>query len=380
MSRVNRIFVSILMVTASVGLVLTLVMLGSATAGPFRASLDSLGALFSRAESSAVLRIRGPGRSTDLEFLSALRTNADSLRHPGLFLVGAYDADLPGSLEGVLRIEETLGQPLALIHVYTAWGDRRDQEFPARIVRAIREIGSIPVVTWEPWLSDFENRLHPHLPLRTDRDRGGLAAIAEGVYDFYIDAWAREAAEFGTPILLRFAHEMNDPYRYPWGPQNNDPHEFVAAWHHVVDRFRAAGAENVVWVWSPHVAYEGYPWYYPGESYVDWVATGVLNYGTVAPWSDWWSFDEIFGRHYQELAAYGKPIMLAEFGSLAVGGDRAVWFRDALRDMPERLPDVRALLYFHVSSDQTVTYQALDWSFVHDPATAQGIREAHASW
>src|SRR6185369_3819852 len=49
---------------------------------------------------------------------------------------------------------------------------------------------------------------------------------------------------------LRFAHEMNDPYRYPWGPQNNSKEEYIYAWQHVWQRFQKAGARNVIWTWS----------------------------------------------------------------------------------------------------------------------------------
>lgn len=380
MKRRYRIVVSALIAAASIGIVALLVVLGTATRGPIGAALEAAGDVVRSVESRIAHRLRGPGRAQRMAWLAPLRTNADSLLSPDRVLLGAYDESLPGSLEGVLELEDTLGVPLPLIQVYTAWGDRVDQRFPARIAQAISDIGSIPVITWEPWLVDFENRLHPDIPLRDDRDRTGLADIAAGTYDFYIDAWAESAAGFNRPLLLRFAHEMNDPYRYPWGPQNNEPSEFIAAWRHVVQRFRDAGADNVLWVWSPHVAYEGFDAFYPGDDVVDWTGTGVLNYGTVANWSRWWSFEEIFGQRYPGLARYGKPVMIAEFGSLAVGGDRAAWFTAALEDLPERYPLVQALLFFHVESDQTITYQALDWSFMEDPATVRAIREALETW
>ena len=105
---------------------------------------------------------------------------------------------------------------------------------------------------------------------------------------------------------------------------------------------------------SPHVAYAGYWQYYPGHDAVDWIATGALNYGTVAYWSRWWSFDEIFGRRYHELAGAGKPLMIAELGSLATGGDRGEWNRAALTYLPAYMPRVRALLFYHAGADATV--------------------------
>jgi hypothetical protein len=376
MRRRYRIVTSVLAAAVSVGLVIALVLLGSATEGPIGTVLNAVGSVVSGVESRVAQRIRGPGRAQDMAFIEAMRMNADSLRAPNRLLLGAYDASLPSSLDGVLALEDSLHVRLAVVQVYTAWGDRPEQRFPARILQAIRDMGSIPMVTWEPWLTDFENRLHPHLPLRDARDRGGLATIAEGAYDFYIDAWARDAAQFGSPFLLRLAHEFNDPYRYPWGPQNNKPNDFILAWRRIVDRFRAAGAHNVVWVWAPHIAYEGFEWYYPGDGYVDWVGTGVLNYGTVAHWSEWWTFEEIFGRRYESVAEFGKPIMIAEFGSLTVGGDRAGWFEEALTALPDRFPQVKSLVFFHVPSDQTVTYQALDWSLLQDSASLRAIRTA----
>ena len=75
-----------------------------------------------------------------------------------------------------------------------------------------------------------------------------------------------------------------------------------------------------------------------------------------------------------------KPVMVAEFGSLAVGGDRAKWYRDALANLPKRYPGVRALLFFNASGDQTVTYQKVDWTLQNDSATARAVRESVAGW
>jgi xanthosine utilization system XapX-like protein len=376
MTRLRRIALAAGTLAGSVGLVLALLLLGSAAEGPLATLFGHLGVGVGELESRMARTLRGPGRAADLAWLGPMRDHADSLRHPDALLLGVYDDGLPTTLEHVVSLERALETRFALIQVYTAWGDAADQRFPGRIVEAIHDLGSIPVVTWEPWLTSFESRRHPHLPLRDQRDRDGLAAIARGDYDFYVDTWAREAARFGQPVFVRLGHEMNDPYRYPWGPHNNSAEHFIAAWRRVVDRFRAAGANDVLWVWSPHTAYAGYEAYWPGGDYVDWVATGGLNYGTVAYWSRWWSFDEIFGRHYDFLEGFGKPIMVAEVGSLAIGGDRAAWYREAFTHVEERFPAVRALVLFHSREDATVTPQRLDWSILDDADVRDALREA----
>jgi hypothetical protein len=379
-NRIQRIAWAAAVVASSVLTIRALTALGSESRGPLSAVLAHAGTSVAGLEGRVVRRLRGPGRAAGLRWFEPYRADPARLRDPGAVLLGAYDGAVPGTLQGVLELEKALGVALPLMQLYAAWGDRPEQRFPLRTATAVWELGSVPVITWEPWLTDFESRLHPELPLRQQRDRGGLAAIARGDYDFYVDEWAAEAAEFGKPLFLRFGHEMNDPYRYSWGPQNNRPEDFVAAWRHLVERFRAAGAHNVVWVWSPHVAYAGWESFYPGDDVVDWVATGALNYGSVAHWSRWWSFADIFGRHYESLAALGKPIMVAEFGTLAVGGDRAAWFRDALADFPVRHPAVKALLFFHVAGDATVTYQRLDWSIAGDSAMARTVSESLRPW
>jgi hypothetical protein len=353
--------------------------LGTASEGPLSSALGWLGAATGSIEHRLRERIEGPGRRARLAWAAPYRDDAARLRRPDVVLLGAYDGGIPRTLDGVLALEQRIGAPLPLIQAYAAWGDKPDQRFPLGIVTAIAGLGSIPLVTWEPWLADFESARHPHLPLRDDRDRHGLAAVARGDYDFYIDEWAAEAKRFGKPMLVRFGHEMNDPYRYPWGPQNNTKEEFIAAWRHVVTRFRMAGARNVLWVWSPHVAYQFWDLYYPGDEYVDWVATGVLNFGPIAQWSKWWSVAEIFGTKYERLASFGKPVMIAEFGSLAVGGDRAAWYREALDSLPARYPAVRALLFFQVRDDQTVTYQKVNWSFLDDSLVVGAVR-ASLGW
>ncbi|MDX1623128.1 MAG: glycosyl hydrolase [Gemmatimonadota bacterium] len=380
MRRRHRLAIALGALLLAVGLVVGLTFLGGRAEGPLEGALRRLGDAVSGLESAVVDAVRGPGRSAELEWFAPYRTDATALVGTDTILLGAYHGEIPGTLEGVLELEAALGVTLPLIHGYFAWGDGAEHAFPETFVEAVADLGSVPVITWEPWLTAFESSLHPELPLRAERDENGLADIATGLYDFYVDAWARRAAEHGEPIFLRFAHEMNDPYRYPWGPQNNEPWEFIEAWNHVVERFRAAGADNVVWVWSPHVAYSGYEWFYPGDGTVDWVATGALNYGTVARWSEWWRFDEIFGNHYDTLAALGKPIMIAEFSTLAVGGDRERWFRQALDGLPERYPAVRSLLFFEVSSDATVTYQELDWSIAGDSTAARTVAGGIAEW
>ena len=380
MRRRARVMVVIGILASSLALFFVLTTFSSDAEGPISLAFDRVGTALGSIEHMVRARLRGSDRSDGLRWFEPYRTDIARLRRPDALLLGAYDAGLPNTLDGVVALERAIGTTFPLVQFYSAWGDKASERFPLQLSTAIWDMGSVPVITWEPWLTDFENVNHPSLPLRDARDKHGLAAVARGDYDFYVDGWAAAAAAFGHPLFVRLGHEMNDPYRYPWGPQNNTKEEFIAAWRHVVDRFRRAGARNVIWVWSPHVAHQYWELYYPGDGYVDWVATGALNFGTVAYWSQWWTFRELFGMKYPHLASFGKPVMIAEFGSLAVGGDRVAWYRDALTGLRHQYPAVKALLFFNAAHDRTVTYQQVDWSLAGDPALIRVVADAVKSW
>ncbi|HET9866447.1 MAG TPA: hypothetical protein VFQ06_04075, partial [Nitrospira sp.] len=174
----------------------------------------------SDAEGDALASVRRGSRREYLDPMRPILSSVDALRNPSRTLFGAYDGGFPLTTQGFTQLEDKLRYRFPIISFYTAWGDKPDQQFPTRMVETIDRLGSVPMITWEPWVTDFDTRLRPNLP--AEREYASLAAIGKGDYDFYIVPWARAAAAFKKPIFLRFAHEMNDPYRYPWGPQNGN--------------------------------------------------------------------------------------------------------------------------------------------------------------
>jgi len=377
---IYRLFVVIASLVVGVALVASITYLGKESSGPVEDAFSRIGKAISEFEETYILKQRSKSRSAKLAWFTEAQYNRESLRDPKKIFLGAYDNEAKTSFQPIITLEDSLQTEFPLIHIYGAWGSKREQRFPSDQVRSIATLGSIPVITWEPWLNDFEGSAFKGLPSVDERNKKGLQSVAEGMYDPYLIRWARDAREAKVTLLIRLGHEMNDPYRYPWGPQNNEPEDYISAWRHVVDLFKKENVTNVLWVWAPHLAYGQFKEYYPGDAYVDWVATGTLNYGTVAPWSQWWSFEEIFSRYYEELAEFNKPILIAEFGSLAVGGDRAKWYAEALKDFPRRFPTVRALIFFHNKSDGTTTYQSLNWYFVENRDITTAIKTQIKDW
>ena len=95
-------------------------------------------------------------------------------------------------------------------------------------VSNLRATGQTPMITWEPY-------------------EQSLSAIASGAYDSYLRESAQVAKNWGSTVMIRFAHEMNGNW-YPWGSGKTSPETFIAAWRHVVSIFRSEGATNVKWV------------------------------------------------------------------------------------------------------------------------------------
>jgi beta-mannanase len=232
----------------------------------------------------------------------------------------------------------------------------------AEMLEALRARGAAPMVTWEPW---------DH---RSGRVQGAysLRRIAAGQFDELLVRGAREAAAWGRPLFVRFAHEMNGRW-YPWGRAANRPRDYIAAWRHVVGIFRAEGATNVRWVWSPNVDDGTMPFraHYPGDRWVDWVALDGYNWGRLHGPEGWQSLGQVFGPSYDVLTRMtSKPVMLAELGATEHGGSKADWIRDALlRELPARMPKVRAFVWFDVEAEA-------DWRTTSSPGAFEAFRQA----
>jgi hypothetical protein len=339
--------------------------------------LASVGQSVSSAEGRAIQKVRQSSRREYLEPLRPMLDSTEALKNPPQRLFGAYEGQFPDSFRGFTRLEDRLDFRFPLVAFYVAWGDKPDQQFPVRMVETISEMGSVPVITWEPWVVDFDPNIRRNLPPLAEREYASLRAIARGDYDFYIVPWARAAAAYGKPVFLRFAHEMNDPYRYPWGPQNgNRPEDFIAAWQRVHQIFQKMEATNVIWIWSPHVSMPWLEYYYPGDAHVDWIGVGVLNYGTIASWSRWWSFHQILEKAYPTLLSLGKPVMISEFATLPDGGNMAEWYRQAFYQLDHHYGRIQGVIFFSDAADRSMSPEwPLNWTPLQDERAARIITE-----
>jgi beta-mannanase len=376
----KRLFNVIIALSAGYLIVYGFAAISKRSKGPLGGFLENVSDMVQDIEHDAILGKRETLRENRLSWFTEERKNKNALLKSKFVLFGASDDSKGESYENIINLEDSLALTFPIIHIYKAWGENPEYKFPKNEVDAINRIGSVPMITWEPWLAKFSQENFPNIQDLERRDKNGLTSVANGDYDTFLKEWAWEAQKVDYPIYLRLGHEMNDPYRYPWGPQNNDPSEYVAAYKHVRDVFEKVGAKNIIWVWSPHLSYGKFKEYYPGFYYVDVVASGALNYGTSTSWSDWWTFEQIFGNYYKDLAIFNKPIMIAEFGSLKPGGNRAEWFGNAFENFHENYPLVTSIIFFHYSSDPSTTYKDVSWYFRDDEEVTTEIKKQLKKW
>ncbi len=379
LKRIYRLLYVLLALIVGFLLVFFIAKISTTTEGPISTLFSKTNSFIEGVEDDLILEEREGLRSEKLYWFGEFRDDKSKLISSKIILLGASDNTQVDSYEKIIDLEDTLHVTFPIIHIYKAWGGGKEHEFPKIEAETIYKLGSVPMITWEPWVGAFSIKDFPDIePSLEKRDKGSLASIARGDYDSYIKEWALEAKAFNHPVYLRFGHEMNDPYHYPWGPQNNYAEDYIGAWQHVHEIFIKNQVDNIIWVWNPHLSYdiEGY---YPGDDYVDIISFGILNFGASLAWSKWWTFDELFSNSYQPLSEYGKPMMISEFGSLSVGGDRAEWFKYAIQTIPENYPAINSIIFFHYSNE-TSTDKSLDWYIIDDTLTTRTIVSQLQQW
>jgi beta-mannanase len=260
-------------------------------------------------------------------------------------------------LSNLPAFQSSCAKKLAAVLWYVHWGEA----FPVEEVQTVYANGSIPLITWEPWITD---------------PAGALEAISSGRHAAYIREFMRTARDQGKPLLLRFAHEMNGNW-YPWDGYHNgaDPgaaDKYKRAWSYIYSVRRDLKADNVKLAWCPNnTSLPEESWnkasqYYPGDEYVDWVGMDGYNWG----YGRWTDFDAVFGDIYRELTALTqKPLMIGEFASAEQGGSKAEWIKDAFSAIKSKYPGVKLFCWFNINKER-------DWRINSSPESEAAFRRS----
>ncbi|MFF0293501.1 glycoside hydrolase family 26 protein [Kitasatospora sp. NPDC004615] len=251
---------------------------------------------------------------------------------------GVSTQESPFSSAEVTSVQQSAGAAPSMTEYFVQW----NQEFDPKAITAAYGHGTLPVLAWEPWAGT---------ELGKDQPDYALSTITGGKHDDYINRFAQAVATQKWPVAIRFAHEMNGSW-YPWSEQANGNHagDYVQAWRHVHDLFKAAGATNVIWVWSPNILRPvpdiDITKLYPGDQYVDWA--GMVGYGT----NEERTADATFGPTLDLLRSISsKPILITETGREPNSMLKPVWISDFFAWLAKQ-PDVVGFIWFQRNKSQ----------------------------
>ncbi len=206
--------------------------------------------------------------------------------------LGAYVSGSPASYAPMSSLASATGTRPDIALYYSGWGE----PFQLTFAREATRHGAVPLIQIEP-------------------TGASLAAIAAGRdFDYltrFADAVAAYGRKTGHGVIIGFAHEPNGHW-YPWGYRHVKPATWIAAWREVVGTFRAAGADNVTWLWTVNITDRrgGIPspvrWW-PGSAYVTWV--GIDGYYLKRSWA----FAPLFGPTIKAIRTLTlDPILISE--------------------------------------------------------------------
>ena len=327
-----------------------------------------------------------------------------------------FGASIDWSQESLAAYADRLGRaPAVAVAFYQLPMRRRERTWLDQAATQARRERTMLLVTLEP--------------------QGGLDRVTQPVVTqlaHLLDGYNRR----GTPVFLRFAHEMNGSW-YPWGQQ---PQAYVETFRRVANAVHR-WAPGTAMVWAPNYG-GGYPFaggsyqarsgtaaaraldtdgdgrvtgaddpyapYWPGRRYVDWVGMSIYHWGAAYPWGENevpepGKFTDLLRGTYKGAggdqravpdfyAVYGQgqrlPIAVTETGALYAPGrggaaELAIkrdWWRQVFAaDHARRLPWVKMVNWFEWRKQEPEIGGVVDWTSTHG-AVGRAFRADLPTW
>ncbi|HAE39150.1 MAG TPA: endoglucanase [Candidatus Riflebacteria bacterium] len=260
---------------------------------------------------------------------------------------------------------------------FAGWANKPDfigffQQWPAKpdlfdasatlaSLESIVAFGAVPVITLEPMIIDGDREVV--IPAQE---------ILDGSWDEYLTAYATVLRQFGKPLVLRFAHEMNI-IRYHWGSTPEDyeqsPELYRQMFRHVRQRIYAIAGKNIAWMFCPNhqpltsidppqqAEWNSMRVWFPGREHVDLLGIDGYNWGELHSAANnpvknqWQSPWDIFATPLEELRALAPdmPLLVGETASVQKSDKREEWSRQLLQMAYDR--QIHGLLWFQVDKE-----------------------------
>jgi hypothetical protein len=278
--------------------------------------------------------------------------------------VGAYVDGMDHSPALLDQFDQTIGKATTVASIFRGYGD----VFPSTADAALTNGGARSLlVAWY---------------LNVDRFTG----FTSGAHDSYLLQEAVAVRAYQGTVYIRPWAEMNgdwqdfQPTASGSAQFGGTPAQFIAAWQHVVNTFRTAGATNVRWVFNPtsdtYAETTDVRTIWPGASYVDVLGMDGYNWGNGNGLS-WTAFTDIFYEQYTRLTGLDStaPVWICEFGSkeatlndgapIDSADSKAQWYTDALATTA--FPQITTLVAFNADKER-------NWLVTSSAAVPAAIR------
>jgi mannan endo-1,4-beta-mannosidase len=266
---------------------------------------------------------------------------------PGHY-IGVIGAGIPASYTPVLQFAAVIDAPVSLAGYYSGWGE----QFQLKFAQTAWAHGTTTLVNMDP---------------------SHLGIIESGGSDTYLRRFAAQVKAFGHPVVISFGHEANGDW-FSYGYKHAKPADYVKAYRVVHDVMTAAGATNVIWLWTVNIPVpnqtESFAAVYPGAQYVTWA--GIDGYD----WTGKATFAQEFATTITDVKhdAPGKPILIAETSVVPgpnAGAQTAGLFAGIKRD------GLLGLVWYDIDKvGFKGTADTHDWELQNDPPALAAFRAA----
>lgn len=178
--------------------------------------------------------------------------------------------------------------------------------------------------------------------------------VLDGKYENYFRELARMVKVKKLPILFRIGNEMNGDWcaysAYNTGLDADIYREF---YNYIYKIFEEEGANPyVLYVFNPNgrnfpnFKYNDGSEYRPNTDKYDIVGMTLYNTGNYYSFEKWETFEQLYAPLYKKMVqSYEKPLMITEFSSSTVGGDKVKWTRDMFEAL-KKFDKIKVAIWF----------------------------------
>jgi cellulose synthase (UDP-forming) len=219
---------------------------------------------------------------------------------------------------------------VAIIAATIPWGAGEKNWLDTGYLKQVYNHHALPLLVWQLWQKDTVTG--------ASKDSAVLQHILDGNYDAPIMAFATQLAALNQPVFLSFGDEpVQDKYPLFSSAESN-PQQFINAWQYVHQLFSKAGADKVVWVWTPKDAASA-KGCFPGKGFTDWINIPITSSkGGNVP-----SFDQFY-RPYHQLPVFkaGLPVMIS--GANVSNNNNLQWWNTAWELIDTAFTEIKSVV------------------------------------